>query len=166
MRHHHTSTREAKVQNTDNTKCLWGYLVAKPLLHLLVGMYTQWYSHFGRNFGYFLQKQVYSYCMIQQSCSLVFPQSSRKHIHTKSWIWGFIALYLKYPDLETTKMFPGASAKSLQSYPTLCDPIDSSPPGSPSLGFSRQEHWSGLPFPSPMHDSEKWKWRRSVVCDS
>ena len=24
----------------------------------------------------------------------------------------------------------------------------------PSTGFSRQEHWSGLPFPSPMHDSE------------
>ena len=25
----------------------------------------------------------------------------------------------------------------------------------PSLGFSRQEHCSGLPFPSPMHESEK-----------
>ena len=25
----------------------------------------------------------------------------------------------------------------------------------PSLGFSRQEHWSGLPFPSSMHESEK-----------
>ena len=25
----------------------------------------------------------------------------------------------------------------------------------PSLGFSRQEHWSGLPFPSPMHESGK-----------
>ena len=24
-----------------------------------------------------------------------------------------------------------------------------------SLGFSRQEHWSGLPFPSPVHESEK-----------
>ena len=24
-----------------------------------------------------------------------------------------------------------------------------------SLGFSRQEHWSGLPFSSPMHESEK-----------
>ena len=24
-----------------------------------------------------------------------------------------------------------------------------------SLGFSRQEHWSGLPFPSPMHESGK-----------
>ena len=36
----------------------------------------------------------------------------------------------------------------------------------PSLGFSRQERWSGLPFPSPMHESEKWKWSRSVVPDS
>ena len=25
----------------------------------------------------------------------------------------------------------------------------------PSLGFSKEEHWSGLPFPSPMHESEK-----------
>ena len=33
----------------------------------------------------------------------------------------------------------------------------------PSLGFSRQEHWSGLPFPSPVRESEKWKWSRSVV---
>ena len=36
----------------------------------------------------------------------------------------------------------------------------------PSLGFSRQEHWSGLPFPPPMHESEKWKWSCSVVSDS
>ena len=36
----------------------------------------------------------------------------------------------------------------------------------PSLGFSRQEHWSGLPFPSPVQESEKWKWSRSVVSDS
>ena len=35
-----------------------------------------------------------------------------------------------------------------------------------SLGFSRQEHWSGLPFPSPMHESEKWNWSRSVVSNS
>ena len=34
-----------------------------------------------------------------------------------------------------------------------------------ALGFFRQEHWSGLPFPSPMHESEKWKWSRSVVSD-
>ena len=91
-----------------------------------------------------------------------------------------------------------AAAKLLQSCPTLCDPIDSSPPGSsipgilqaktlewvaisffnawkwkvkgkllslvqllatpwtaahqapPSMGFSRQEYWSGVPSPSPI----------------
>ena len=36
---------------------------------------------------------------------------------------------------------------------------------SPSLGFSRQEHWSGFPFPSPMHESEKSKRSRSVVLE-
>ena len=36
----------------------------------------------------------------------------------------------------------------------------------PPLGFSRQEHWSGLPFPSPVHETEKWKWSGSVVSDS
>ena len=93
-----------------------------------------------------------------------------------------------------------AAAKSLQSCPTLCNPIDGSPPGSPipgilqtrtlewvaisfssawkwnrkvkslsrvwlfmtlwtaahqappSMGFSRQEHWSGVPLPSPFPD--------------
>ena len=36
----------------------------------------------------------------------------------------------------------------------------------PSLGFSRQKHWNGLPFPCSMHESEKWKWSRSVMSDS
>ena len=36
----------------------------------------------------------------------------------------------------------------------------------PSLGFSRQEHWNGLPFPSPVQGSGKWKWSCSVVSDS
>ena len=107
-----------------------------------------------------------------------------------------------------------AAAKSPQLCPTLCNPIDGSPPGSlgpgilqartlewvaislsnawkwkvkvkslsrirlletpwtaayqapPPMGFSRQEHWSGLPFPSPMHESEKGKWSCSVVPNS
>ena len=39
-------------------------------------------------------------------------------------------------------------AKSLQSCPTPCDRMDCSPPASSVHGFSRQEYWSGLPFPS------------------
>ena len=38
-------------------------------------------------------------------------------------------------------------AKSLQLCLTLCDPMDCSPPC--SVGFSRQEYWSGLPYPPP-----------------
>ena len=97
----------------------------------------------------------------------------------------------------STLLAIAAAAKSLQSCPTLCDPTDGSPPGSPvpgilqartlewvaisfsnawkwkvkvkslsrarllatswtaayqappSMGFSRQEYWSGVPFPSP-----------------
>ena len=64
------------------------------------------------------------------------------------------------------KVAAAAAATSLQSCPTLCDSIDSSPPGSRSLGFSRQERWSGSPCPSPMHESEKWTWSHSVVSNS
>ena len=46
----------------------------------------------------------------------------------------------------------------------LCEtPQMAAHPAPASLGFSRQEHWSGLPFPSLMHESEKWKWSRSVM---
>ena len=41
------------------------------------------------------------------------------------------------------------AAKSLQSCPTLCDPIHAAHQAPLSPGFSRQEHWSELPFPSP-----------------
>ena len=52
-----------------------------------------------------------------------------------------------------------AAAKSLQLCSTLCDPIDSSPPGSAIPGILQART---LPFPSPVHESEKWKWSRSV----
>ena len=109
-----------------------------------------------------------------------------------------------------------AAAKSLQSCPTLCDPIDGSPPGSPvpgilqartrewvaisfsnawkwkvkgkllshvrllatpwttayqappSMGFSKQEYWSGVPLPSPrnlptVRQSKQW-WCVLLLC--
>ena len=44
----------------------------------------------------------------------------------------------------------------------LCvTPETVAPQAPPSLGFSRQEHWSGSPLPSPLHETEKWKWSRS-----
>ena len=48
------------------------------------------------------------------------------------------------------------SAKSLQSCPTLCDPIDGSHQAPLSLGFSRQEYWSELPFLPPRDLPNMW----------
>ena len=45
--------------------------------------------------------------------------------------------------------FVAVAAKSFQSCPTLCDPTDCSPPGSMTMGFSRQEYCNGLPCPPP-----------------
>ena len=42
-----------------------------------------------------------------------------------------------------------SAAKSLQLCPKLCDSTEAAHQAPPPLGFSRQEHWSGLPFPSP-----------------
>ena len=61
-----------------------------------------------------------------------------------------------------------AAAKSLQYCPTLCDPIDGSPPGSPVPGIlqARTLEWvaiSCISCISPMHESEKWKWSLSVT---
>ena len=59
-----------------------------------------------------------------------------------------------------------AAAKSLQSCPTLCDPIDGSPSGStiPGILQARTLEWVAIPF--PMHECEKWKGSRSVMSDS
>ena len=43
-----------------------------------------------------------------------------------------------------------SESEVVQSCPTLGDPMDCSPPGSSSVGFSRQEYWSGVPLPSPI----------------
>ena len=57
------------------------------------------------------------------------------------------------------------TAKSLQSCLTLWDPIDSSPPGSPVPGILQARTLEWVAFPSPMHESEKWKWSCSVMSD-
>ena len=48
-----------------------------------------------------------------------------------------------------------AAAKLLQSCPTLCDPIDGSPPGSPVPGILQARTLEWVAFPSPMHETEK-----------
>ena len=60
-----------------------------------------------------------------------------------------------HQDYSSPPATAAAAAKSLQSCPTLCDPMDGSPPGSAIPGILQEEHWSGLSFPSPTHEREK-----------
>ena len=55
-------------------------------------------------------------------------------------------------------LYSAAAAKSLQSCPTLCDPIDGSPPGSPVPGIlqARTLEWVAISF------SDAWKWKVKV----
>ena len=58
------------------------------------------------------------------------------------------------------------NVKSLTCVRVFATPWAAAHQAPPSLGFCRQEHWSGVPFPSPVHESEKSKYSRSVVSNS
>ena len=60
--------------------------------------------------------------------------------------------------IKKREMLAAAAAKSLQSCPTLCNPIDGSPPGSPVLGIlqARTLEWVAISF------SSAWKWKVKV----
>ena len=93
------------------------------------------------------------------------PLPFLKPAWTSGILWFTYCWSLAWRILSIT-LLACADAKSLQLCPTLCDPIDGSPPGSPVPGILQARHWSGLPFPSPMHESEKWKGSCSVVSGS
>ena len=61
--------------------------------------------------------------------------------------------------LVSKKVYAAAAAKSLQSCPTLCDPIDGSPPGSsiPGILQARILKWVAISF------SNAWKWKVKVT---
>ena len=60
-----------------------------------------------------------------------------------------------FPPTDREEVAAAAAAKSLQSCPTLCDPTDSSPPGSPVLGIlqARTLDWAAI----SLSNASKWK---------
>ena len=151
--------------------------------------------------------------------SRIWHMGSYGYLWLCCWLWvmvGVCSMCIFFPCVFLTEgaimrnacSAAAAGAKSLQSCPTLCDPIDGSPPGSPvpgilqarppewvatsfsnawkwkvkvkslshvwlftspwtaayqappSMGFSRQEYWSGVPLPSPNARSSGRQKRR------
>ena len=77
------------------------------------------------------------------------PHTGPQH----SWI-----ILISYTIQQTHSISAAAAAKSLQSCPTLCDPIDGSPPGSPIPGIlqARTLEWVAISF------SNAWTWKVKV----
>ena len=69
---------------------------------------------------------------------------------------------IRWPKYWSFNTFAAAAAKSLQLCPTLCDPRDSSPPGSPIPGIllARTLEWVAISF------SNAWKWKVKVKSPS
>ena len=69
-----------------------------------------------------------------------------------------IELVARVSNLWCSLTSAAAAAKSRQSCPTLCDPIDGSPPGSPVPGIlqARTLEWVAISF------SNTWKWKVKV----
>ena len=59
-----------------------------------------------------------------------------------AWVWHSLGKSITLYRLIKYSMWA-------QSYSTFCDPMDSTHQSPLSMGFPRQEYWSGLPFPSP-----------------
>ena len=91
-------------------------------------------------------EKTQKYEKLMRTALAAMPEAGRNSI---------MALYHHLGSYNEQLYAAAAAAASLQSCPTLCNPIDTAHQAPPSLGFSRQEHWSGLPFPSPRHKSEK-----------
>ena len=70
----------------------------------------------------------------------------------------WISFYVTKDVLRSLYIYDYAAAKSFQSCPTLCDPIDGSPPGSPVPGIlqPRTLEWVAISF------SNAWKWKVKV----
>ena len=71
-------------------------------------------------------------------------QKLREFITTKPFIVSTLYFQVQENNEKNVNNHMWVRAKLLQSCPTFCDPMDCSLPGPLSLGFSRQEYWSGL----------------------
>ena len=98
------------------------------------------------------------------------PWGSQRVSHVHAWLSMHahtnIISKVKKKQNRYANVIAAAAATSLQSCPTLCDPIDGGPPGSPIPGIlqARTLEWVAISFSNA--GKGKWKWSRSVMSDS
>ena len=98
-----------------------------------------------------------TFCIIFMGWSLSHTSDSHSNITPFPLVKNYFSFLLTGFCLNLNNYYV-AAAKSLQSCPTLCDPIDGSPPGSPVPGilYARTLEWVAISF------SNAWKWKVKV----
>ena len=107
------------------------------------GLLVSTYSYDGVNFSF-------------TPCSFLIAvvDCSQHKAALKSESWDFLTIQRPVLVLLKNKYVNNGHASACsQLHLTLCNPMDCSLPGSSVLGISRQEYWSGLPFPTPVGSS-------------
>ena len=91
-----------------------------------------------------LKKNIRWKLVLGKSSMVEFPNWFAKDRPLKHWskVKGLVCFLVKVKEKKESEV--------IQSCPTLCDPMDYiAYQAPPFMGFSRQEYWSGLPFPFP-----------------
>ena len=94
---------------------------------------------------------------------LIFKNVYNSDLNADKWMaisihWNIVFIFTWKKYSETFLIYVAAAAKSLQSCPILCDPIDGRPPGSaiPRILQTRTLEWAAISF------SNAWKWKVKV----
>ena len=77
---------------------------------------------------------------------------ARRNINNLRYADNTILMAESKEELKNLLMKVKSESEAAQSFPTLHDPMDCSPQAPPSMGFPRQEYWSGVSLPSPCSD--------------
>ena len=76
--------------------------------------------------------------------------TQKRKLHSQKFACIYNHIYVSVSlHMDVYKDWSEVKVSVTQWCPALCNPMDCSPPGPLSMGFSRQEYWSGLPFPFP-----------------
>ena len=116
-----------------------------------------WYWHKDRSINQWnkIERPEINICTYGQ---LIFDKGGkniqrRKDSPSNKWCWENWSAISKR--MKSENSLTPCKVKSLSRDRLCATPQMAAHQAPPSLGFSRQEHWSGLPFPFPMHESEK-----------
>ena len=120
-----------------NEILLWCYQKGDSTMRYQINVFTVTTEFYHQNISSIVDVRITSLALFPEQMSTMFLANMLYFIYKS-----YMRVYIRYA--------AAAAAKLLQSCPTLCDPIDGSPPGSaiPGILQARTLEWVAISFPS------------------